>query len=55
MQVVELKPEWPKGYSRLGAANQGLGNWDDAISAYKQGNAMQTWSLRVDLQLHLLF
>ena len=36
-QVVELKPDWPKGYSRLAAANQGLGDWDDAIDAYKRG------------------
>ena len=37
MQVVELKSEWPKGYSRLGAANQGLCHWDEAIDAYQQG------------------
>lgn len=38
LQVVDLKPEWPKGYSRLGAANVGLGNWDDAVDAYKKGS-----------------
>ncbi len=36
-QVVELKPDWPKGHSRLGTAKQGLGDWDDAIDAYKRG------------------
>ena len=41
MQVVDLKPDWPKGYSRLGAANQGLGNWDDAVEAYRTGKDLQ--------------
>lgn len=37
LQVVELKPDWPKGYSRLGAANIGLQRWDAAVDAYKKG------------------
>ena len=36
-KTVELKPEWAKGYSRLGAAYQGLGEYEDAIEAYKKG------------------
>ena len=36
-QVVELKPDWPKGYSRLGAARQGLKQWDEAATAYEKG------------------
>ncbi|KAF8032860.1 hypothetical protein BT93_D1673 [Corymbia citriodora subsp. variegata] len=36
-KTVELKPDWSKGYSRLGAAYQGLGRYDDAVSAYKRG------------------
>ena len=39
--MVDIKPEWPKGYSRLGAANAGLGNWDDAVEAYKRGVPLQ--------------
>jgi hypothetical protein len=37
-KVVELKPEWPKGYSRLGAAHVGLKDWDGAIAAYGKGS-----------------
>ena len=36
-KVVELKPEWPKGYSRLGAALYGLERLDEAIEAYDKG------------------
>ncbi len=37
IQVVELKPDWPKGYSRLGAAAIGLGETEKAKSAYEKG------------------
>jgi len=33
-RCVELRPQWPKGWSRLGAALQFLGRYDDAIAAY---------------------
>lgn len=36
-KVVELKPDWPKGYSRLGAAHQGLQEFDEAIKAFEKG------------------
>eukprot|EP00878_Enallax_costatus_P004085 GHUV01004311.1.p1 GENE.GHUV01004311.1~~GHUV01004311.1.p1 ORF type:complete len:462 (+),score=153.33 GHUV01004311.1:746-2131(+) len=36
-KCVELKPDWAKGYSRLGAAYYGLEDWDDAIKAYEDG------------------
>lgn len=36
-KVVEIKPDWPKGYSRLGAALHGLHKWDDAVAAYQKG------------------
>lgn len=39
MQCVSIKPEWAKGYSRLGAAYFGLGQLDEAIQAYKDGEA----------------
>jgi hypothetical protein len=37
MQVVELKPDWPKGYSRVGAAAFGVRDYDEAVSAYEKG------------------
>lgn len=37
MQVVELKPDWAKGYSRVGAAHLGLGDADAAIKTYEKG------------------
>lgn len=36
-KTVELQPDWPKGYSRLGAAYLGQGKAADAAAAYKQG------------------
>lgn len=36
-KTVELKPDWAKGYGRLGAACLGLGKHDDAVAAYKKG------------------
>ena len=36
-KVVDLKADWPKGYSRLGAAHFGLHQWDAAIEAYQKG------------------
>lgn len=37
LQVVEIKPDWPKGYSRLGGALAGLQQWDEAKAAYEKG------------------
>lgn len=37
VQCVSLKPDWGKGYSRLGAAYFGLEEWDKAIEAYDAG------------------
>ncbi|CAA7403622.1 unnamed protein product [Spirodela intermedia] len=36
-KTVELKPDWPKGYGRLGASLVGLESFDDAVSAYRKG------------------
>jgi len=36
-KTVELKPDWPKGYSRLGLACMGLSQEDKAYKAYKKG------------------
>ena len=35
-KVTSLKPDWVRGYTRLGAALQGLEDWDGAIEAYKK-------------------
>ncbi len=40
MQVIELKPDWPKGYSRVGAAAHGARDFDAAIAAYEKGMHM---------------
>jgi len=36
-KVVELKPDWPKGYSRKGASLQGLGRLDEAARCFEEG------------------
>ncbi|RWW36943.1 hypothetical protein BHE74_00057995, partial [Ensete ventricosum] len=36
-KTVELKPDWAKGYGRLGAAHLGLGDAGQAVSAYEKG------------------
>ncbi|GFY87490.1 pleckstrin homology (PH) and lipid-binding START domains-containing protein [Actinidia rufa] len=33
----EIKPDWTKGYYRVGTAHMGLRRYDDAVSAYKNG------------------
>ena len=40
MQCVTLKPDWGKGYSRLGAAYYGLEDWEEASQAYETGGWM---------------
>ncbi|KAL5212497.1 hypothetical protein ABZP36_023344 [Zizania latifolia] len=39
-KTVELKPDWAKGYSRLGAAHLGLGDAASAVAAYERGLAL---------------
>jgi stress-induced-phosphoprotein 1 len=39
-RTVEIKPDWAKGYSRLGAAHLGLGAADSAVAAYEKGLAL---------------
>ncbi len=36
-QAVELKPDWPKGYTRVGAAAFHLRDWPAATKAYEKG------------------
>ena len=35
-KVIELKADWPRGYTRLGAALQGQEDWEGAIDAFKK-------------------
>eukprot|EP01059_Diplonema_ambulator_P016246 TRINITY_DN2761_c0_g1_i1.p1 TRINITY_DN2761_c0_g1~~TRINITY_DN2761_c0_g1_i1.p1 ORF type:complete len:564 (+),score=223.65 TRINITY_DN2761_c0_g1_i1:58-1692(+) len=37
VKCVELKPDWAKGYARLGAALHGQKKYGDAIDAYNKG------------------
>mgnify|MGYP003703018455 CR=1 FL=1 len=39
-KTVELKPDWAKGYSRLGASHLGLGDAASAVAAYEKGLAL---------------
>ncbi|KAL6911899.1 hypothetical protein ACP4OV_000704 [Aristida adscensionis] len=39
-KTVELRPDWAKGYSRLGAAHLGLGDAAAAVAAYEKGLAL---------------
>ena len=43
-KTVQLKPDWPKGYFRLGEAHFGLGHFDEAVAAYTKGLAVKTYS-----------
>ena len=36
-RCVALAPLWPKGYSRLGAAQHGLRRLEAAVSTFKKG------------------
>jgi stress-induced-phosphoprotein 1 len=36
-KTTEIKPDWPKGWSRKGAALHGKGEYDGAVEAYKKG------------------
>eukprot|EP01138_Halocafeteria_seosinensis_P014815 gb/GECG01015123.1/.p1 GENE.gb/GECG01015123.1/~~gb/GECG01015123.1/.p1 ORF type:complete len:579 (+),score=129.83 gb/GECG01015123.1/:1-1737(+) len=36
-KCVEIQPNWPKGYSRKGAALHALGRYDEAITTYDEG------------------
>lgn len=46
-QCVELKPDWAKGYSRLGAAHHGLGNFQDAVQALEKGEGSEGAEWRI--------
>ncbi|EAX91205.1 TPR Domain containing protein [Trichomonas vaginalis G3] len=35
-KVIEIKPDWPRGHSRLGAALQGLHDYEGAAASYRK-------------------
>ena len=37
-KCVSLAPTWTKGYSRLGAAQQGLKRFDAAMDTFRKGD-----------------
>eukprot|EP01097_Dermamoeba_algensis_P004480 TRINITY_DN2914_c0_g1_i1.p1 TRINITY_DN2914_c0_g1~~TRINITY_DN2914_c0_g1_i1.p1 ORF type:complete len:336 (+),score=86.13 TRINITY_DN2914_c0_g1_i1:72-1079(+) len=39
-RCISLAPDWPKGYSRLGAAYYGLQKYDDSYNQYKKALAL---------------
>lgn len=43
-KTVSLKTDWAKGYSRKGAAYQGLGKYTEAIKAFEDGLKMVSLS-----------
>ena len=43
-RTVSYKPDWPKGFSRKGAALYGLKRFNDAIEAYEAGIAIDPTS-----------
>ena len=34
-KVIQIKPDWVRGYTRLGSACEGLEDWEGAIEAYQ--------------------
>ena len=36
-QATELEPNWPRGYSRKGAALYGLGRYTESLATYDKG------------------
>jgi DnaJ homolog subfamily C member 8 len=42
-KCVELAPEWSKGYSRLGAAQQALKRFQPAMDTFRKGSSSRTF------------
>ena len=40
-KCIQMKPDWPKGYSRLGAAQFIAKNYEEAAKAYAAGLALE--------------
>lgn len=46
-RTTQLKPDWGKGWSRLGAALQGCGDLNGALEAYKSGLAVDASNVQL--------
>eukprot|EP00606_Chrysophyceae_sp_TOSAG23-5_P000930 GSChrysophyteH2.ASY1.ANO1.1287.1 assembled CDS len=51
-RCIELQPSWAKGYSRLGAAQQGLKRFEKAIETYKNGLKLEPENSSLKDALH---
>lgn len=51
--MVEIKPQWPKGYSRVGAAALGMGDIERAKAAYEKGVLLCLPGLSISQQMSL--
>jgi stress-induced-phosphoprotein 1 len=39
-KVIQLKPDWVRGYTRLGAALAGQKKWSEAVSTYEKAQSL---------------
>ena len=39
-KTVELRPEWPKGYYRLGCALESMNELESALAAFEKGSIL---------------
>jgi stress-induced-phosphoprotein 1 len=51
-KVVQLKPDWVRGYTRLGAALTGQDKWQDAVATYEKAHELDPGNQNIsdDLQ-----
>jgi stress-induced-phosphoprotein 1 len=50
-KVIQLKSDWARGHTRLGAALEGLGKWDDAVKAYEQALTLDPGNANIQADL----
>lgn len=46
-KVTSIKPDWSKGWGRVGAAKHGLGDLKGALQAYKEGLALDSENAQI--------
>ncbi len=55
-KCVELKPDWAKGYNRLGVAQQSLKRFDAALDTFKKGKLSSNhWDFAFFLKILINF
>jgi stress-induced-phosphoprotein 1 len=50
-QVIQLKPDWARGYTRLGAALAGQKKWDEAVAAYEKAQSLDPGNAGIAIDL----